>query len=176
MVVKSAKLPSLAKFDNTVYLIRHGEKPADGGQGLDPQGEERAQCLTGVFSPSSPFDIGYILAEMPQSNGDRTRPLMTVTPLAEELGLTVDTSCDRNDSDCVADAVVAFAKNNTSNILICWEHGEIKDIMKSMNVKKPPSYPSDAFNLIFTVQDQKFISQTSENCTGLDNTTSTIDA
>ena len=36
------------KISNTVYLIRHGEKPADGGQGLSPQGEERAQCLTSV--------------------------------------------------------------------------------------------------------------------------------
>jgi hypothetical protein len=39
---------ALAAFDNTVYLIRHGEKPADGGQGLAPAGEERAQCLTTV--------------------------------------------------------------------------------------------------------------------------------
>ena len=45
-----------------------------------------------VFGPDSDFDIGKIMAETPKSNGDRTRPLMTVTPLAEELGLTVDTS------------------------------------------------------------------------------------
>lgn len=47
----------------TVYLIRHGEKPADGGTGLSPQGEQRAQCLKNVFGPSSDYDIGYIMAE-----------------------------------------------------------------------------------------------------------------
>lgn len=35
-------------ISNTVYMIRHGEKPSDGGQGLSEQGEERAQCLTDV--------------------------------------------------------------------------------------------------------------------------------
>ena len=39
---------SAPKISNTVYLIRHGEKPSDGGQGLSAQGEERAQCLTNV--------------------------------------------------------------------------------------------------------------------------------
>ena len=39
-----AKAP---KISNTVFLIRHGEKPSS-GNGLDAQGEERAQCLTGV--------------------------------------------------------------------------------------------------------------------------------
>ncbi|KAF8814777.1 putative phosphoglycerate mutase family protein [Phlegmacium glaucopus] len=159
---------SSKSFDNEIFLIRHGEKPSDGGQGLDPQGEERAQCLTGVFGPQSPFDVGFIMAEQPQSNGDRTRPLMTVTPLAEELGLTVNTSCDRDDSDCVAKAVAKFAATSTANILICWEHSEINNIMKSLGLKSPPKYPDDAFNLIFTVQDQKFIAQTSENCPGLD--------
>ena len=45
-----------------------------------------------VFGPSSGFNIGFIMAEEPQSNGDRERPLETVTPLAQELGLTVDDS------------------------------------------------------------------------------------
>ena len=47
----------------TVYLIRHGEKPSDGGNGLSQQGEERAQCLTNVFGPNSGYDIGYIMAQ-----------------------------------------------------------------------------------------------------------------
>ena len=50
----------------TVYLIRHGEKPSS-GNGLSSQGEERAQCLTNVFGPASAYDIGYIMAETPQS-------------------------------------------------------------------------------------------------------------
>ena len=40
--------PKSSDYDNFVYLIRHGEKPADGSNGLSPQGEERAQCLVNV--------------------------------------------------------------------------------------------------------------------------------
>lgn len=157
------------KIDNTIYLIRHGEKPSDGGQGLSAAGEERAQCLTTVFGPSSGFNIGYILAETPQSNGDRTRPVDTVTPLAAELGLTVDTSCDRDDSKCVADAVNKFAKKNSANILICWEHAALTDIEDSLGVSKTVDYPSSHFDLIFTIQKEKLTDTTqSENCTGLD--------
>jgi len=54
----------------TVYLIRHGEKPADGSDGLDAQGLERAQCLRTVFDVESIYDIGYIIAEMPKASAD----------------------------------------------------------------------------------------------------------
>ncbi|KAF8517033.1 hypothetical protein BU17DRAFT_92202 [Hysterangium stoloniferum] len=156
------------KFTNKIFLIRHGEKPSDGGQGLNAQGKERAQCLTEVFGQDSTFDIGFIMAEQPQKDGDRTRPLMTVTPLAEELGLDVDTSCDRDDSDCVAKAVSKFAETSSKHILICWEHSEINNIEKSLGVDNAPKYPDDSFDLIFTVQSEKFISKKSENCPGLD--------
>jgi hypothetical protein len=51
----------------TVYLIRHGEKPADGSNGLNAKGLQRAQCLRTVFASSSSYDISYIIAEQPKS-------------------------------------------------------------------------------------------------------------
>lgn len=51
----------------TVYLIRHGEKPSDGGNGLNAQGLERAQCLRSVFGSSSSYNIDYIMAMTPKS-------------------------------------------------------------------------------------------------------------
>jgi hypothetical protein len=41
----------------TAYLIRHGEKPADGGDGLTTLGQQRAQCLRTVFGASSRYNI-----------------------------------------------------------------------------------------------------------------------
>ena len=49
---------SAIAYSETVYLIRHGEKPADGGNGLSSAGEQRAQCLRKVFGASSSYDIG----------------------------------------------------------------------------------------------------------------------
>ncbi|KAL7939915.1 hypothetical protein V8C35DRAFT_18732 [Trichoderma chlorosporum] len=153
----------------TVYLIRHGEKPSDDSDpNLSSQGLQRAQCLRTVFGASSSYDIQYIIAEKPK-DGSRIRPLDTVTPLAQDLGLTVDTSCGKTDSDCVADLVDNY--DGSGNILICWEHGELTNIAESLGDKNAPEYPDDSFNLIWTdpLPYNQITSITSENCPGLDN-------
>ncbi|KZP26838.1 hypothetical protein FIBSPDRAFT_909115 [Athelia psychrophila] len=158
-----------ASYDNTLYLIRHGEKPSNGSDGLSAQGVERAQCLRTVFGDSSSYDIGYIMAETPKSDGSRARPYDTVLPLATDLGITIDTSCSKTDAKCVKKAVKAYAGTSGSkNVLICWEHGELTDIASELGVSKAPDYPDASFNLIWTVQDQDLISTTSEDCPGLD--------
>ncbi|KAF3402099.1 hypothetical protein F1880_009828 [Penicillium rolfsii] len=161
-------LASVAIAKPTVYLIRHGEKP-DSGDGLSAQGLERAQCLRNVFGASSGYNIGYIMAQTPKSSGKRQRPLDTVEPLAQDLGLTVDTSCDRDDPDCVNDVVKGY--NGSGNILICWEHDALTDIVKELGDKNAPDYPDDSYNIIWTDPSpySTITAETSENCPGLDN-------
>jgi len=61
-------LGSLASAQ-TVYLIRHGEKPADDDQtGLSAAGVQRSQCLRNVFGASSAYNVGYILAQTPKAS------------------------------------------------------------------------------------------------------------
>lgn len=162
-------LAALASAQSTVYLIRHGEKPSDGGNGLSAQGMQRAQCLVNVFGASSGYDIEYIIAEQPKSDGSRERPLETVQPLANKLGLSVDTSCTKTDSECVADLVNNYS--GSGNILICWEHGELTDIVAALGDSNPPEYPDDAFNIIWTDPPSygDITAMTNENCPGLDN-------
>lgn len=81
------------------------------------------------------------MAETPKSDGSRARPYETVEPLAEDLGLTVDTSCGRDDSDCVADVVDNYT--GSGNILICWEHGQLTDILTALGDDDAPTYPDD---------------------------------
>ena len=50
----------------TVYFIRHGEKPSDGGVGLSSEGEDRAECLRNIFGKDSEYKIGQILAMTPK--------------------------------------------------------------------------------------------------------------
>lgn len=148
----------------TVYLIRHGEKPADGGDGLNAQGMQRAQCLRTVFGNSSSYNIGKIIAEQPKSSitpsscspsneietnwtqgGKRARPRDTVLPLANDLGLTIDISCDRDDADCVDDLVKDYNKSGSGqNILICWEHDALTDIAEALGDQDAPTYPDDS--------------------------------
>ncbi|GFF48321.1 hypothetical protein IFM58399_08271 [Aspergillus lentulus] len=153
----------------TVYLIRHGEKPSDGGNGLSAQGLERAQCLRNILGSASSYNIGYIMAQTPKSDGKRARPYETVEPLAEDLGLTVDTSCDRDDPKCVRDAVEGYT--GSGNILICWEHDALTDIVDKLGDDDAPSYPDDRFDLIWTdpYPYSAITAETSEQCPGLDN-------
>jgi hypothetical protein len=52
-----------ARGSPIVYLIRHGEKPADpDDHGLTLDGFRRAQCLRNVFGADSEYDIQYIIA------------------------------------------------------------------------------------------------------------------
>ncbi|KAJ5216742.1 uncharacterized protein N7469_011607 [Penicillium citrinum] len=151
---------SLATASPTVYLIRHGEKPDD-GNGLNAQGLQRAQCLRSVFGSSSQYNIGHIMAQTPKSNGKRQRPLDT--------DFTVDTSCDRDDSKCVKDVVKGYV--GSGNILICWEHDALTDIVEELGDDDAPKYDDDSFDIIWTdpFPYDSITEKTSENCPGLDN-------
>ncbi|KAM3498504.1 hypothetical protein MY10362_008175 [Beauveria mimosiformis] len=151
----------------TVYFIRHGEKPADDGNGLSAQGLQRAQCLRTVFGASSDYDIGYILAQTPKSSGKRQRPLDTVKPLAADLGLSVDTSCDRDDPKCVKKAVQNY--EGDGNILICWEHKALTDLAEELGADNVKDYPSDHFDLIWVDEYpySKINDIQTENCPGI---------
>ncbi|CAK7269596.1 hypothetical protein SEPCBS119000_003651 [Sporothrix epigloea] len=140
--------PDIASVGPTVYMIRHGEKP-DEGNGLDTEGLKRAKCLRTLFGASGKYNIGYVMAQQPKSNGKRRRPLDTVKPLARDLGLKVDTSCDRDDMDCVVKIITGY--KGPGNILLCWEHERLTDIATALGVKNPPTYPWDSFDLIWTL-------------------------
>ncbi|RYP51344.1 hypothetical protein DL768_003348 [Monosporascus sp. mg162] len=160
-------LASLVLAKPTVYLIRHSEKPKD-GNGLNEEGEQRVQCLRTVFGAGSGYNITHIMAQTPKSNGKRKRPYDTVRPLADDLGLAVDILCDRDDSKCVADFVNSYTVDG--NILICWQHGEMKTVAKRLGAKGVKDYPDDRFDLVWTLpyDYKEIVSIESENCPGLD--------
>ncbi|KAF7551314.1 hypothetical protein G7Z17_g5113 [Cylindrodendrum hubeiense] len=153
----------------TVYLIRHGEKPDDDDvTGLSAEGVQRAQCLRSVFGASSSYNIEYIMAQAYKSDGSRIRPYDTVLPLATDLGLTVDTSCDRDDSECVADVVNDYS--GSGNILICWEHKRLNNIVEELGADDVDNYDSDRYDIIWTdpYPYTEITAENSENCHGLD--------
>jgi hypothetical protein len=73
------------------------------------------------------------------SDGKQQRPYDTVLPLSQDLGLTVDTSCQRDDSQCVDDVVAGYT--GSGNILICWEHGQLTNIVEALGDSNAPTYP-----------------------------------
>lgn len=110
------------------------------------------------------------LTNPPQTDGARSRPLETITPLAADLGLTPNTSISRDDASGAAAAALAFP--GPGNVLICWEHGQLGLIAQALGVPTSEAlYPDDRFDLIWTVPAPytSIASVTSEGVPGLDN-------
>jgi hypothetical protein len=81
-----------------------------------------------------------------------------VKPLADDLGINIDTSCGRDDSACV-NAVVTRYKG-AGNILICWEHHALTDIVNVLGAaKNAPSYPDTKF-VSFTISTNREVTLT----------------
>ncbi|KAJ6088612.1 phosphoglycerate mutase family protein [Penicillium sp. IBT 16267x] len=156
---------SMARPD--VYLIRHGEKPKE-GNGLNDVGLDRAECIRHVFGDHSDYNIGLILAQKPKKNGKRSRPYETVKPLAKDLGMKVDISCNRGDTKCVKKAIADY--NGDGNILICWEHHRMTDLVEALGNEDAPQYPDDRFDLIWSdpFAYTKITEIKSEKCIGID--------
>lgn len=92
--------------ETTIYIIRHGEKPSDGSDGLTRKGKLRAQCVkrvlmsipdycawltisSQIFGAGSGYNIDYIIS--PVFRGEKfKRPYDTVLPLAKHLGIEID--------------------------------------------------------------------------------------
>ncbi|QDS67440.1 hypothetical protein FKW77_000400 [Venturia effusa] len=151
-----------------VFFIRHGEKPPF-GHGLSIHGLRRAQCLRNVFAKNSSFNIGLILAQQPQADGSRRRPYDTVLPLSRDLGLKVNTQCERDHVACVGKTIRDY--NGRGNILVCWEHRTMSNITYFLGDMDPPLYPTSDFHHIwrdpwpYSHVDNIPLNQ---NCPGLD--------
>jgi len=67
------------------------------------------------------------------------------------------------------DSIDDYAKSNSGNILVCWEHDALGDIGKALGGNF--DYPDDHFDLIYEIVNKDLTSNSpySENCPGLDN-------
>ncbi|EKM59642.1 uncharacterized protein PHACADRAFT_250272 [Phanerochaete carnosa HHB-10118-sp] len=157
-------------FKNTVYLIRNAEtNTKKAGSGLNETGILRSECLPTVFGPGTNRTVGYIIAEPPKKKENDSESVDTVAPLAASLGIPIDTSCGRDDKDCVGDALSAFAKKNpTINMLVVWGIGVLPDIAEDLGVNDVPNWPEKRFDVIWTIQKNLLRNKTSEACPGID--------
>lgn len=64
-------------------------------------------------------------------------------PLAEDLDIKVDISCNRDDPKCVKKTIKKY--NGKGNILICWEHHRMTDLVEVLGNEDAPEYPDDRY-------------------------------
>jgi hypothetical protein len=111
----------------TVVILRHGEKPAEGLGQLTPQGFNRALALS-VVLPEKFGRPDYLFAPDPHEKvSDRgglfnyIRPLATIEPTAIRLGMPVQTPCGFKDIEELNDEL-GRPQYEHAMIFVAWEH------------------------------------------------------
>ncbi len=156
--------PPPAASPTVVMVIRHAEKPEDDTKGYDAQGNEdessltevgwdRANRLVDVFdgSPATPAvdrpDAIYAAHANDLGEGQRTRE--TVAPLAERLGVAVDTRFGKGDEEQLVEQVAA----RPGRTLISWSHSGIPRIAEAFagaTPEPPADWPDERFDVTWT--------------------------
>ena len=147
-------------------IIRHGEKPSGSTPGVDARGYQDASSLTDVgwnrarglvdlFNPADGrLRAGLarptaIYAADANSSGEGARTRETVTPLADKLGIRLDTSFGKGDEKALVNRVIS----RPGPTLIAWQHAEIPLIARafpSVTPTPPAQWPDNRFDVIWT--------------------------
>ena len=115
-----------------ILLMRHAEKSGDPTDPhLNEAGRARAQRLVDdVPDTSGRPDAIFATARSKQSN----RPFETVEPLANTLSVTIDATFADQDYGAFATTLLSAPIYGGRQILICWHHGNIPSLARSLLV------------------------------------------
>jgi hypothetical protein len=133
-----------------VIVIRHGEKPPSGAD-LDDQGYQRAQALVAFFEHNpavTQFGTpAAIYAMNPKDTGGSMRPIETVTPTAQALGLTIDHDYTRKQIPQLVKDILGNPAYDGKTVLICWEHTVIPSIVDAFGwTSAPQNWAGNSFD------------------------------
>jgi phosphohistidine phosphatase SixA len=134
-----------------VYIIRHAEKPdAPDDPNLAPRGYERADALARVFPQNfCKPDFIWATASSKKSN----RPMETVQPLAKTLQMAVLDQYPTADVAKLAHDLLTQPRYSGKSILICWHHGEIPALAKSLGASDAPGeWKPDVFDRVWVLR------------------------
>jgi hypothetical protein len=121
----------------TIVMVRHGEKPAQGLGQLDCQGLNRALALPKVIEqmfgrPVAIFAPNPSVQKIDQGVAyDYVRPLATIEPTAIAVGLPVDASIGLTDIATLKSRL-ADPKFQNAFVLVGWEHVQIVQLARAI--------------------------------------------
>jgi hypothetical protein len=153
---RPAPRPSVSFANTTILIIRHGEKPEEGVE-LAPAGQRRAQAYVKYFADfkldGSPLHLSHIFATKDSKSSHRET--LTIAPLAKALGLSADARFKNAAVDDLASAIKS--EDDGTQILICWHHGRIPDLITALggdpkSLLHADKWPSDHFDWVVELQ------------------------
>ena len=130
-----AELPqdgkSNALTNAVILVIRHAEKP-DKGDGLAPAGKTRAKAYVNYFKnytvDGQALKLDHLFAAADSKQSHRAR--LTLEPTSKKLGLAIDCQFEDEQFQKLADEI--RTKLRGKDILICWHHGEIPQLVRAL--------------------------------------------
>ena len=157
-----------------ILLIRHAEKPAKDGppfgvtregdrskESLEVRGWERAGALTHLFAAvdghcqhPSLARPQILVASKPVKRRGSRRPVETITPLADKLGVKINAEYKRSEFEEMLDDVLS----RKGVVLICWQREYIPEIaahiMDHSHVV-PDEWPEDRYDIVWVFDLQR---------------------
>ena len=131
----------------TIVLIRHGEKPVQ-GDNLSPQGFNRALQLSTILHNRFGIpDHVYVPAIGTDVTTTHARMFQTISPMAIQYNLGVNSKFDEHDYSGVADHI----REKMGLALLVWEHHAIPELAKTMGITNPPDWPDDDYDSIWII-------------------------
>jgi phosphohistidine phosphatase SixA len=139
-----------------VLIIRHAEKPdetvGEKDVNLSKQGFARAEALAKAIPAHFPKPDFLIATK--QSKGSN-RPVETITPLANALHESIDSTYADKEYEQVAHAVLTEAKYAGKTVLISWHHGTIPELAKALGAKDAPEkWKGQVFDRVWEITYQ----------------------
>ena len=156
--------------DAVVLIIRHAED-ADSGDGISPQGQERAEAFKNYFTnftvDSKQREPTAIFAAKDSKKSHR--PRITMEPFAKAANLKIDT---RFGNDQSADLAADLRANQQGKvILICWRHPYMPALLSALGANPETflpngKWPGAVFDWIIVLsfdQNEPWIPSSSEH-------------
>jgi len=132
ILANSTEAKTTASLSNaTILIIRHAEEPSK-GDGLSSRGTARAQEYVEYFKDftidGKPLKIDYLFAASDSSNSKR--PRLTLEPIAQALDISIDSQFKSKDFLKLAQKIETLPQG--SNVLICWHHSDIPNLLGAL--------------------------------------------
>ena len=126
--------------DNTVLIIRHAEKPAE-GTGLSPEGEQRAQQYATYFGPFREDDLELWVDGLYAGADSRnsSRPRLTLEPLSRSAGLPINAAFGTKQSSALVETLKTLPHGVCP--LIVWRHKELPTLLEALGASPEQLLP-----------------------------------
>lgn len=156
----------------SISLIRHAEKQIGGQlpqgvsvdgtpdlESLTPRGWQRAGAIVGLFvarlaaeGTGTPLPTpSHLFASEIGPHSQSRRPIETLQPLAERLGLTITETFLQDELDGLVSAIRAC----DGDVLVAWEHKRIPLIAQRLvsdPAEVPQVWPDDRYDVVWVLE------------------------